>query len=147
MKNKKYYYKILKICLPIITIFLIVNVLANKYNMSQIKTNINSINTSQAEFNDIIPFSWDKAYFFQNGDSKEKIYDTIGFYFFSAKEVPNENYMNIYFIKDNSVVFSINKTPDELGFLIKSKNTEVLYENNKKVKISENNQIKILEIN
>ncbi len=112
-----------------IVLFIVIGILGLKWNEGQqikncgneIKSNIEKIGNdgkAEIELALLIPFEWDEAYIFKPYIDKKSIREIIKCSPKVYRSSVSESDSQIYFIKGNKVVASINGNYENLGFYI-----------------------------
>lgn len=87
-------------------------------NASQLSQAIATLNQSEEDIEELIPFEWDEAYSFVPYLQKEFIYEIIGYKWDNIKESTSEDMIQVVFMYQGEVVCHIFGRVNRLGFEI-----------------------------
>ncbi|CEH33857.1 metallophosphoesterase [Romboutsia lituseburensis] len=76
-------------------------------------------NDKEINLGKIIPFKWDKAYYFKTPISKEEIYDKVGYKYKSLPDVVDENIAQLVFMQGKKVVCNVSVDKNLFKFDLK----------------------------
>lgn len=88
------------------------------WNNNKLENAIENISAETVTLEEVVPFEWDVVYLFSPYTSHEAIAETIGFESSEIKETVSEFMTQLIFVKDEKIVSSICKYPDNAGFYI-----------------------------
>lgn len=88
------------------------------WNDNRLEDAVRNLSAETITLEDLVPFEWDIVYTFAPYTSREDIADAIGFDSPEIKETVSEFMTQLLFVKDNKIVSSICKYPDNAGFYI-----------------------------
>lgn len=114
-------------------------------NRNDLGKSIKSIDSEQVTINDIVPFEWDKVYTFQPYTSKQTMEDIIGVSSRHITETVSEGMVQLIFVKDESVVCTVNGNAYNLGYNISFLQSdedyaEITYEEDAKFLVEQNEE-------
>ena len=88
------------------------------WNDNKLENAIENLSAETVTLEEVVPFEWDAVYLFSPYTSREAIAQTIGFESSEIKETVSEFMTQLLFVKDERIVSSICKYPDNTGFYI-----------------------------
>lgn len=88
------------------------------WNDNRLEDAVQNLSAETITLEELVPFEWDIVYTFDPYTSREDIADAIGFDSPEIKETVSEFMTQLLFVKDNKIVSSICKYPDNAGFYI-----------------------------